>query len=199
MRTFLPGILLSTCLLLWNCGDKANSTQDTTFTHQDSLTERYLGLQDSLLKAWNMMIHDDNQKIKTMHNLLQELTVSDPSQHEALTAFEERLAQLKRSRYTQKTMENADIIEEYDFASNALVIELIALAEAQTEFSSNTTLQKLTDEIRMADQRVNNYRAEYDAVVIAYNNFIEKNKESLKEIDRSNTFEKKPLFQMISE
>lgn len=199
MRTLLFGILLSACSLLWNCGDKSNTTHDTTFTHQDSLTERYLGLQDSVLKAWNIMIHDDNEKIKTMHNLLHELAVSDPSQQEELAAFEERLTQLKQSRYTQKTMENADIIEEYDFASNALVIELIALAEGQTTFSDNTTLQKLTDEIRMADQRVNNYRAEYDAVVIAYNNFIEKNKESLKEIDRSNNVEKKPLFQMVSE
>src|SRR5690349_16384602 len=99
MRTLLFGILLSTCCLLWNCGDKSNTGQDTTFTRQDSLTERYLGLQDSLLKAWNMMIHDDNQKIKTMHNLLHELTVSNPAQSEEIVAFEERLAQLERSRY----------------------------------------------------------------------------------------------------
>jgi len=200
MRTLLFGINLSICsLLLWNCGNKADTPPETTFTHQDSLTERYLSLQDSLLKAWNMMIHDDNEKIKTMHNLLHELAISNPSQREQLQAFEERLDQLVRSRYTQKTMENGDIIEEYDFASNSLVIELIALAETQTEFSYNTTLQKLTDEIRMADQRVNNYREEYDNVVIAYNLFIDQNKNYLKEIDHSNSFEKKPLFQMVSE
>jgi len=200
MRTLPFGIVLSMCsLLFWNCGNQANRAQETTFTRQDSLTERYLGLQDSLLKAWNMMIHDDNEKITTMHNLLHELMVSNPAQWEVLNAFEERLDQLVHSRYTQKTMENADIIEEYDFASNSLVIELIAIAEAQTEFSYNTTLQKLTDEIRMADQRVNNYREEYDAVVVAYNTFIESNKDYLKEIDHSNSFEKKPLFQMVSE
>jgi|SRR5688572_860137 len=200
MRTLLFGINLSICsFLLWNCGNKADTTQETTFTHQDSLTEHYLSLQDSLLKAWNMMIHDDNEKIKTMHSLLHELAVSNPPQREQLQVFEERLDQLVRSRYTQKTMENGHIIEEYDFASNSLVIELIALAEMQTEFSYNTTLQKLTDEIRMADQRVNNYREEYDAVVIAYNSFIEQNKNYLKEIDHSNSFEKKPLFQMVSE
>jgi len=200
MRTLPCGIILFLCFLLfWNCGDKANVAQETTFTKQDSLTERYLGLQDSLLKAWNMMIHDDNEKLTTMHNLLHELMVSNPLQREELHSFEERLNQLAASRYTQKTMENTDVIEEYDFASNSLVVELIAFAESQTEFSYNTTLQKLTDEIRMADQRVNNYREEYDAVVVAYNTFIEKNKGYLKEIDQSNSFEKKPLFQMVSE
>ena len=200
MRTLLFGMVLSIwSLVFWNCGNKADTAQETTFTKQDSLTERYLSLQDSLLKAWNIMIHDDNEKITTMHNLLHELMVSNPSQREELHAFEERLNQLAGSRYTQKTMENADIVEEYDFASNSLVIELIAFAESQTEFSYNTTLQKLTDEIRMADQRVNNYREEYDAVGLAYNSFIEKNKDYLKEIDQSNSFEKKPLFQMVSE
>ena len=200
MRTLLFGINLSIIsILFWSCGEKANTSPETTFTHQDSLTEHYLGLQDSLLKAWNMMMHDDNEKIKTMHNLLHELAVSNPAQREQLQIFEERLDQLVRTRYTQKTMENVDLIEEYDFASNSLVVELIALAEAQTEFGYNPTLQKLTDEIRLADQRVNNYREEYDAIVIAYNSFIEKNKDSLKEIDASNSLEKKPLFQMVSE
>ena len=76
--------------------------------------------------------------------------------------------------------------------------ELIALAESQSEFNYNPTLQKLVEEIVIADQRVNNYRAEYDAIVVAYNEFLEENHQEIKEIDASSTMEKRPLFQMVA-
>jgi len=182
------------------CGEKPRTQPDTTtFTHADSLTEHYLSLQDSMLRAWNIMIHDDNQKIKSMHNLLHELMVSNPEQRETLATYEERLNQLTRMRYTQKSLANNDVVEEYDFASNSIISELISLAESQTEFAYNTTIQKLVDEIRSADQRVNNYRTDYDSIVIMYNRFIDKNRNELKEIVQSSTLETKPMFQMVSD
>jgi hypothetical protein len=90
-------------------------------------------------------------------------------------------------------------VEEYDFASASLVSELIALAESYSAFSYNTTLQKLVEEIRAADLRVENFRADYDAVAQQYNEFIEENKELLKEIADNGKLDKKPLFQMASE
>jgi hypothetical protein len=145
------------------------------------------------------MINDDNQKIQAMHNLIHELMVSNPELREELSSYEERLSQLERLRYTPKTMANNDVVEEYDFASNALVSEIMALAESQTEYSYNTTLQKLTDRIREADQRMATYREEYDAIVSAYNSFLEKNKNYLHEIDATSSFEKRPLFQMVAD
>jgi len=182
------------------CGEKPRSQPDTTtFTRADSLTEHYLALQDSMLRAWNIMIHDDNQKIKAMHNLLHELMVSNPDQRETLATYEERLNQLTRMRYTQKSLANNDVVEEYDFASNSIISELISLAESQTEFAYNTTIQKLVDEIRSADQRVNNYRTDYDSIVIVYNRFVNKNRNELKDIVQSSTLETKPMFQMVAE
>lgn len=201
MRLFISGAILSLCgALLLGCGKKQANQPDTTmFTRADSLTEHYLSLQDSMLRAWNIMIHDDNQKIKDMHNLLHELMVSNPTQRETLASYEERLNQLTRMRYTQKSLANTDVVEEYDFASNSIITELITLAESQTEFAYNTTIQKLVDEIRAADQRVNNYRTDYDSVVILYNRFISKNRSELNDIVQSNTLETKPMFQMISD
>ena len=200
MRTLFSGVIISCCgIVLLNCSEKPAAVQETTFTRLDSLTDCYLGIQDSMLQAWNMMIQDDNQKIKAMHNLLHELMVSNPGQQDLLTSYEERLDQLVRLRYNQKTMANSDVIEEYDFASNSLVTELLSMAESQTEFAYNTTLQKLADEIRAADQRVNNYREDYDAITASYNRFVEKNKDMMKAIDNSAMPDKRPLFQMVSE
>jgi hypothetical protein len=152
-----------------------------------------------MLETWNTMITDDNQKIKAMQNLVHELKVSNPALRDELKQYEDRLEQLVNSRYTQKSMGNTDVVEEYDFASNSLVSELISLSESQTQFAYNTTLQKLVENIRIADQRVDNYREEYDQIASQFNQFIDENKKWLEEIDTDSFMEKKPLFQMVAE
>jgi septal ring factor EnvC (AmiA/AmiB activator) len=200
MRLVFYCIAAYCCIfLLGSCGKKQTTSEETRFTKEDSVTDRYLAFEDSILKSWNIMINDDNQKINAMHNLLHELMISHPEDRDNLAALEERLDQLKRMRYTQKSMSNADVIEEYDFASNSLVSELISLAESKKEFAYNTTLQKLVDDIRSADQRVDIYRLEYDSIVMAYNKFLERNQTFLKEVDAHAAPEKRPLFQMVSE
>ncbi|HYG20139.1 MAG TPA: LemA family protein [Ohtaekwangia sp.] len=199
MRKVFSCIVISCFgLALVNCSNKPATNEETTFTKQDSLTDTYLAYQDSMLQAWNIMIHDDNQKIKKMHSLLHELMVSNPDQQEEFSKFEERLEQLRQLRYTQKSMANADVVEEYDFASSSLVSELLSLTESQPEFAYNSTLQALAEEIQLADQRVNNYRNDYDLIVMSYNRFLEKNENYLKALDQTDP-QKKPLFQMVSE
>jgi hypothetical protein len=196
-KHFYPGVLTLLSLAFIACTEHKQQDQPH-FTKVDSLTDTYLDLKDSMLETWNSMINDDNQKLKAMHHLLHELEVSNPSKKDELQAYRERLEQLVNSRYTQKTMENAHVIEEYDFASNSLVTELITLAESQPQFAYNSTLQKLVENIRTADQRIENYRAEYDQIASDYNNFIVENEKLLNEIDQD-TFEMKPLFQMVSD
>jgi hypothetical protein len=198
-RSYISGILVSCCLpLLLSCGEKPDG-HPTRFTKTDSLTETYLSLQDSVLQAWNVMMNDDNQKIDAMQNLLHELLISGGADPELLNTYKERLNQLRRLRYTQKTMANNDVVEEYDFASNALVSELLTLAESQKQFAYNPTLQKLADSIRIADQRVYQYREQYDVITTRYNQFLEKNRKFLKEIDSDSFMEKKPLFEMVAD
>lgn len=181
------------------CIQQKADEKSTSFSLTDSLTEVYLNLQDSILTSWNLMINDDNKKIKAMHNLVHELQVTGQFDAEKLKTLDHRIVQLKRIRYTPKSIVNADVVDEYDFASNSLVTELVVLAESHSAYAYNTTMQGLVEEIRMAEQRIENYRATYDAVVNQYNKFILVNKEHMKEIDNSSSVEKKPVFQMVSE
>jgi hypothetical protein len=199
IRSFLAPVCLITVLLVSLGCDSNKKTDQTSFTRIDSLTDIYLVLQDSLLDTWNVMINDDNHKIKAMKGLLHEIQIGGQFIPGELQAYEHRVDQLCRIRYTSKTMWNADVVEEYDFASASLVSELITLAESYTAFSYNTTLQKLVEEIRAADLRVENYRVDYDAVATRYNQFIEEHKDLMKEIADKETMDKKPLFQMASE
>ena len=183
-------------LILLSCQEKKTPPVPTSFTKTDSLTDTYLSLQDSVLQAWNMMLDDDNQKIKAMHNLTHELMVTDKEDIEKLVSIEQRLEQLVGLRYSQQTMGSPEVVEQYDFATNSLISELISIAEAQAEFQYNSTLQKLVDNINLADQRVNSYREEYDYIISRYNRFLEENKTYLKEIDPQAKFEKMPVFEM---
>lgn len=180
------------------CGERPKS-HSTHFTKADSVTESYLNLKDQMFETWNLMTRDDNQKIRAMRNLVHELSVTNHSLREDLQNYEQRISELAESRYTHESMENLNEIEEYDFASNALVSELISHAEAVPEFAYNTTLQRLVETIRTADQRVNNYRTEYDRIAVEYNEFIDDNAEFLREVETDSFVEKRPLFQMVAE
>mgnify|MGYP001051146949 CR=1 FL=1 len=192
-------IFFTGALILTACDNPRSRDMATHFTHIDSLTEVYLNLQDSLHTAWNLMINDDNQKIKAMHNLLHELKISAQLDPEKAKSLEHRIEQLKRIRYTPKSMSNPDLVAEYDFASNSLVNELISLSEAHAAYSYNTTMQKLVNQIRQAEESIEHYRSDYDSIVVAYNKFIQENKDHMREIDHTSKVEKKPLFQMVSE
>ena len=197
-KIYFPGVsILLGLLILAGCESKP--TETTGFTKVDSLTDTYLSLQDTMLRVWNTMIHDDNRKIRAMHHLLREVIISNPEKSEELRQYEERLEDLIEMRYDQKTMSDAQLVSEYDFASNSLVTELITLAETKKDFSSNSRLQNLVESIRAADQRVINYREEYDDIASRFNRFIERNHDLLEEMQSDSIPSKKPLFQMAVE
>lgn len=193
---FITGMMPAVFL---QCGNKPDAPEETGYTHADSITEVYLMLQDSLHDTWNMMLSDDNEKIKAMKGLVHEMRIGTQFTPEKLAVLDERIDQLLKIRYTPKTMSNTDIVEEYDFASNSLVTELISMAESLASFSYNTTIQKLVEQIRSSDLRVDNYRADYDSVAIAYNRFLERHITSIKEITNADTVMKKALFGSDSE
>ena len=182
--------------LFLNCDNKQQA--ETTFTRADSLTETYLALQDTMLQVWNTMIHDDNRKITAMRHLLEELERLHPEKRDDLAGYFERVDDLRSMRYDQQSISDSELITEYDFASNSLVSDLVALAETQPEFSRNPEIQLLVDSIRAADQRVNNYRAEYDAIAGRFNRFLESNQDEL-EVLHDSSVDKKPLFQVAAE
>jgi hypothetical protein len=196
----LTGLVLAVgSLILCQCAKKEEAPIQSNFTKADSLMDTYLSLQDSIHEVWNVMINDDNKKITAMHNLLHELELTNADEQESIKKYEERLNQLVQMRYNQKSMADSGIIEEYDFASNSMVTELVSLTESRTEFTYNTTLQKLVDEILAADQRVNSYREQYDQIADEYNSFLETNKMLLKEMEEGKPFDKKALFHMASD
>lgn len=182
------------------CSSACHSPQPrentTSFTKIDSLTETYLILQDSLLHAWNVMVWDEQEKTKAMHGLLHLMHDQEGFDDQQLITLEQRLGQLDRIRFTQKSLANSYVIEEYDFASNSLVSEILSLAEADSEFIKNIQVQRLVDKVKITDQRVSEYRSSYDRVATIYNEFLEKYGDYLRDLDKDYAGEKRALFHM---
>lgn len=184
---------------LASCTIKTTVRETHNYTQIDSLTETYLNLQDSLLITWNVMVKDENEKLRSMHELLHSMTISDVFDKSQLMALEQRLEQVELIRFNQKTMSNQHVVEEYDFASNSLITEIVSLAETNSAFVQKKELLSLIDYIKVADQRVNFYRSDYDFIAQKFNQFVEKNKVHMREIDENSSNDKRPLFQMASD
>lgn len=198
-NTCIPALFAGFILLISACTENKQAHDDTTsFTPVDSATERYLNLQDSLLIAWNMMISDDHHKFRNISKVLSQFMESPQYEKETLMGLQQRLDQLKHYAFTPENINRAEFIEEYDFTTQSLVTEVISLAEKNANFAENKKLQKMVEEIRLADQRVERNRAFYDQMAYQYNRFLESNKHLVKEIDQDISLEKKPLFQMVA-
>jgi hypothetical protein len=182
---------------LISCGRSTTSNEKTTFTREDSLTETYLSLQDTLLHSWNLLIKDEQEKMDavnaTIHQLKQ-LSLSNPSQ---LTSVASRFEQLKGLHITQKSLSNQYVVEEYDFATNSLISEILSLSESHVDLLQNKELTHLINKIKSADERTSIYRLSYDSLANEFNAFLEKNQSTLKDIDKGK-LEKKPLFSTAS-
>ena len=194
MDNRLPAVLISLAFLGGMlCCAKKGDIYHTTFTKADSVTDTYLSLQDSVLRSWNMIIHDDNQKIKAMRKLVHELQVT--SSVDSLGVYEEKLDHLKEMRYDVESMSDRNVIEQYDQLSQQLTSDIISIAERRSEFPYNTTLQKLVQEIRVADQRIDLFKSEYDVITKRFNAFLRENKIYLSEVGQKDSLELRPLFQ----
>ena len=188
------------CLAGWaSCNQRTSVPESHPYTQIDSLTDTYLTLQDSLLITWNVMVKDENEKLRSAHELLQIMNLLAMFDKNQVAALEQRLEQVERIRFNQKTMANPHIVEEYDFASNALISEILGLALSNPLSAEKKELRDLIDEIKIADQRVNYYRSDYDSIAQKFNLFLDRHKVALKEIDQDATNEKRPLFQMASD
>lgn len=194
-----PAVFSTLLIVLGSCGGNRSETIETTFTAADSLTDQLLQLQDSMLYAWNRLVNDDTRKIRSMHDLLHELMTDGGYDQGALIDLEQRLNTLTVLPITQESINDATLVEEYDFTTASLVTELASLARSHDSFVGDAKLNEMVQDIILIDQRVETNRRYYDAVASAYNRFLENHAELAAEIGIRTTLTKKPLFEMVSE
>jgi hypothetical protein len=128
---------------------------------------------------------------QVMKHLLQSPT-ADPSQVAELAA---RLDQLRKLTLTTKTLSNQYVVEEHDAAAQAVTHDLLSMAESNSTLLLNKEFTQLVASIKSADQHSGQWRTGYDSIAHLFNEFLEKNKPQLTDIEKSGSLEKRPTFQ----
>ncbi len=115
-----------------------------------------------------MMQSSDDQKIKDIQRLLQEISYI-PSHNEAeLKRLSNQVEELIKLRYTQDNL-NSEKIDAYDQATDALLTAVFELKRSTKGVEQYTLTEELEKSIREADASVVNYRVLYDVWVKKYN------------------------------
>jgi hypothetical protein len=188
-----PSLLfgLGVIIALASCSTSSTLHEKTHFSRTDSLTDIYLVLQDSLLQSWNRVISMEMNRQEALGNIINDLQRSTLISDDEWKAYHASLEQLERIRFTQKSMTDPHVIEEYDKACSELLRQLTLLS------IESARLQTAANELTTFDESNVQYRLLYDSIAREFNTFIQLNSTDLG-LDSNLQLEKKPLFQSVS-
>jgi hypothetical protein len=131
---------------------------------------------------------DRSSALQNMINSLQQSTLISNEQKQI---YQANLEQLARIRFTQKSMSDPHVIEEYDKACAELVGELTILSISAAQ------LQPVAEELAGYSESTEHLRRYYDSVALEFNAFLKLNSSDLS-LDTNLQLEQKPLFWSVS-
>ena len=187
-RILIPAIFL---IYVAGCSTPTDSTADSAII--DSLSIQYNYLLDSVDNSWNVMIEDDDEKIMFMKRLLKEIEYTQNYDRQVQDRMNVMVDSLKLIRYDRSTVAESNRIDQYDYKTQDVVVDVINYASKHPQFEQYPLMQELIQDIRQKDSDVLMLRVDYDHSARAYNNFIKENKRYMNEVD-SAFAEKLPLF-----
>jgi hypothetical protein len=167
------------------CGSSSsiNEHSSTTFSKADSLTDAYLVLSDSVLQSWNRVVSNEVDKSRTLQDIIHDLDNASMLTDELRESFQVRMEQLEKIRFTQQSIADPQIVEDYDIAFKSIVDDLSKLAktdenQAFLRLEKNSFLNRIS----------------YDSLARSFNDFVQKNGQMLKDVNTNNELVAKPLF-----
>jgi hypothetical protein len=168
------------------CSTSNSVNEHTSFSKADSLTDAYLELSDSVLQSWNRVVGNEMDKERTLEEIINDLDQAHLLTDELRESFQVRMDQLEKIRFTQETIANQQVVEDYDLAVQSIIDDLTRISDSDAETPFKFLLK-------------NSYlnRASYDSLAKSFNDFVKENRDALKDINSSNELETKPVFVKI--
>src|SRR5688572_6562992 len=154
----------------------SNSIQEhTRFSKADSLTDAYLVLSDSVLQSWNRIVGNEMDKSRTLQELIEDLDNAQLLTDELRESFAVRIDQLEKIRFTQETIGDWQIVQDYDLALQSLIDDIAKISKSPGP-DANAMFKYLQE-----NSFIN--RVSYDSLARTFNEFVQKNKATLKDIE----------------
>lgn len=171
INSYLAAILLAVAII--SCKENNTKKTETTAPSGNAALAHLQALGDSCAKAWNMMISSDDQKIKDVERLLQEISYIPGHNEQELERLSKLVKELPSKRYTPETM-TSPAIDAYDQATDEVLKQVFELKRNTKGVENYTLTNELETAIREADGMVVNYRVLYDRWVHQYNESLQK-------------------------
>lgn len=165
------------------CSTSNSIHEHTTFSKADSVTDAYLVLSDSVLQAWNRVVSNEIDKSRSLQWIITDLDNGSLLSDELRESFQVRMEQLEKIRFTQETISDPQIVEDYDVAFQSIVDDLAKITKDDTD-----SLFKYLKELSKRN------RLSYDNFARSFNSFLQENRSMLKDINANNELDAKPLF-----
>jgi len=162
----------------------------------DSLIMKIEILEDSIDRAWQTMIEDDDEKHQFMKRLLLEVSYTNMFDKKRYAELNQMVDDLKDMRYTRATMRNSDLIDQYDSATFEVSRQVIEFALDHPSYEKYPLMAELIDDINNKNGMILIYRVHYDGFAIEKNHLIMDHREKLESKLKNTDIKESPLFQL---
>jgi hypothetical protein len=163
----------------------------------DVMRQEVTALEDSIDLHWNKMIRSDDEKIDYLSLLLTELDYAGAYDKRQIAELNQMQKSLKSKRFVKEDMGNHERILSYDNATDSLLYKVRLVAYSSTIKEKFPRIDLLLEDIKVKDDSIIFYRADYDKRVKAYNQYLQDNKKPLSKVDPAYAnAAPKPLFQL---
>lgn len=195
---YVLATILVVIVTLSSCSSSKHKAEETNFNRIDSLRAHFLTIEDSLLYAWNVMIHDDNERISDLARLLDELQNAQVLDSNNVTELKAELKSMKNSRYNMTKM-TSEQIDWYDSISFSMSGKIIGIILDFKEVGRYPYMNELIESVRNRESKILWYRVDYDKIAKEHNRFVDTHDSILNQIDPEYTHTHLPLFELTQE
>lgn len=183
-------------LAISSCSSSKHQAEETSFDRIDSLRSHLLTIEDSLLYAWNVMLHDDNERIGDLIRLVDELNYALALDSNLTQSLKTELKTIKKSRYYLSKM-TSDQIDIYDSVSFAMSGKIIGITYDFEELTRYPYMEELAQSVHNREAKILRYRVNYDNIAKEHNRFVEEHNNIIQQIDPEYKHTILPLFELM--
>ncbi|OGX84386.1 hypothetical protein BEN47_03225 [Hymenobacter lapidarius] len=199
-KTMISSVKTAVVVLMITGGCAASCKRDATKTavldpaSAAAVKTQFDVLRDSVDVKWRNMTESDDQKIAVTRLLLREIKNQPGINAAQLQGLERANTRLKTRRYTQQTMANSDLIDQYDTAQDSLLRAVYPVA-APNDNAPTENARNFVEGLRQLDEGVVGFRLQYDRAASQYNTYLQLHQTELQSLGgKYADLKKLPLF-----
>ena len=187
-------ILISTLSFLFACTSdqkervSEESTSETVEVQYNNKDPKFDAISDSVSASWERLISDENQRLKDIERLIQEVSYIPTSNSSDLKQAQELSTELKKYIYKQNEIPSFDIVSKNDERIDEIINIIFAFTDRSLDPNKS---YPLIDELKLDIQKslletALELSSRYSQFVFERNSYIENNKVKLQELGYKN-------------